>query len=165
MRVEGPLEDVTFRIIGCAMAVHNELGPGSREGIYQRALAVKMESAGLAHIEEKRVEIFLDDVMVGLLYLDHLVENSIFVEVKALRHQLTDDEVGQVITYLAATGHRVGLLINFAGNSLEYRRILPPKKLDEWKKRIRRYIWTPGSPEASRTQDVGNPLIRSKNPL
>jgi GxxExxY protein len=135
--------DVTYKIIGCAMAVHNELGPGLRESIYQRALAVKMEGAGLAHVEEYKVEVFVDGFPVGLLYLDHLVDQSIVIEVKALKHKLTDDEIGQVITYLAATGFKVGLLFNFAGKSLEYRRIYPPRKVDAWQQRIRRYTWQP----------------------
>jgi GxxExxY protein len=128
------------------MAVHNELGPGLREGIYQRALAVKMDAAGLVHEEERSVEVFVDDIPVGLLYLDHIVEESVVVEIKALKHKLTDDEIGQVIAYLAATGHPVGLLINFSGKWLEYKRILPPRKLDEWRQRVRRYVWTPPTP-------------------
>lgn len=138
-----PHSDLTFRVIGCAMSVHNRLGPGLREGHYQRALAVEMESAGLTHEPEKAVEIHLDGTRVGLLYLDHLVEGTVVVEVKALRHKLTNDEIGQVITYLAATGLQVGLLLNFGGRSLEYKRILPPQKLDDWKSRIGRYLWTP----------------------
>jgi GxxExxY protein len=135
-------DDITYRIIGAAMRVHNVLGPGLREGIYQRALSEQMRAEGLSFEEEKAVEVFLDGVRVGLLYLDHLVEDAVVVEIKALRHRLTQDEVGQVITYLAATGHKVGLLFNFAGRSLEYKRILPPRKLDDWRQRIRRYAWT-----------------------
>ncbi len=142
---EAPHQDVTYKIIGCAMTVHRELGPGLREGIYQRALAIQMSREGPSHAEEKGKEIFLDGVSVGLLYMDHIVEDSVIVEVKALRHKLTNDELGQVITYLAATGYAVGLLINFAGRSLEYRRILPPKKVADWHKHIRRYTWHPGS--------------------
>ena len=138
-----PHPDLTYRVIGCAMSVHNRLGPGLREGHYQRALSVEMESAGLTHEDEKSIEIQVDGARVGLLYLDHLVEGTVIVEVKALRHKLTNDEIGQVITYLAATGLRVGLLLNFGGRSLEYRRILPPRKLDDWKARIGRYVWTP----------------------
>jgi GxxExxY protein len=155
-----PHQEVTYRIIGCAMAVHNELGPGLREGIYQRALAVKMEQAGLAQLEEKAIEIYLDGACIGLLYLDHLVEDLVVVEIKALRHLLTNDEVGQVITYLAATGYPVGLLLNFAGKSLEYKRIFPPRKLDAWRNRIQRYIWRLAPPADAR-RAVHNPLIRS----
>jgi GxxExxY protein len=125
------------------MRVHNRLGPGLKEGIYQRALSEEMRADGLSFEEEKPIEIFVDDVSVGLLYLDHLVEDDVVVEVKALRHRLTQDEVGQVITYLAATDRQVGLLFNFAGRSLEYKRILPPRKLEEWKRRIQRYAWKP----------------------
>lgn len=125
------------------MDVHNELGPGLRERIYQRALALKMDAVGLVHDEERPVRVHLAGRRVGILYLDHLVEESIVVEVKALRHRLTDDEVGQVISYLAATGYRVGLLLNFSRKWLEYKRILPPRKIDEWKERVRRYVWNP----------------------
>lgn len=138
-----PHPDLTYRVIGCAMSVHNRLGPGLREGHYQRTLAVEMESAGLTHEDEKAIEIYLNETRGGLLYLDHLVEGTVVVEVKALRHKLTNDEIGQVITYLAATGLQVGLLLNFGGRSLEYKRILPPQKLDDWKSRIGRYVWTP----------------------
>ncbi len=138
--------DITHRIIGCAFAVHNELGPGLKEGFYQRALAVKFEQAGLSHAEERAVEVFVDGVTVGLLYLDHLVEESVVVEIKALPHKLTNDELGQVITYLGATGKEVGLLFNFGGRSLEFRRVFPSKQRDAWKHRIRRYAWRPPKP-------------------
>jgi GxxExxY protein len=89
------------------------------------------------------VQVFIDGFDVGLLYLDHLVSESVIVEVKALKHKLTNDEIGQVITYLAATGFQVGLLLNFAGKSLEYKRIYPPHKVDAWQRRVRRYTWQP----------------------
>jgi GxxExxY protein len=135
--------DVTYKIIGCAMAVHNELGPGLRERIYQRALAMKMDQAGLVHEEERPIKIDIEGHRAGILFLDHIVEQSVVVEIKALKHQLTDDEIGQVVTYLAATGHPVGLLLNFSRRWLEYKRILPPRKIDEWKQRVRRYVWKP----------------------
>ncbi len=160
-----PHQSLTYKIIGCAMSVHNELGPGLREGIYQRALAVKIEQAGLEHIEEKPVEIHIDGACVGLLYLDHLVEEAVIVEIKALRHRLTNDEIGQVITYLAATGYSVGLLFNFAGKSLEYKRIFPPRKLDAWKNRINRYVWRLAMQGRESNAWPRNLIIRSDNPL
>jgi len=143
MRIDGPLQDITYRVIGAAMAVHNALGPGLKERAYHHALSVELEKAALSYEEEKPVEIFLDDVSVGLLYMDHVVEGEVIVEEKALSHMLTEEEVAQVITYLAATGLPVGVLLNFGRQRLQYRRILRPRKLDAWQERISRYVWKP----------------------
>ena len=138
-----PVPDVTYRIIGAAMSVHNALGPGLKESAYQKALSSAMREDGLSFEEEKPVEIAVDDEQVGLLYLDHLVEGTVVVEEKALSHLLTNEEVAQTITYLAATGAQVGLLLNFGRRKLEYKRILPPRKVSDWQTRVRRYVWTP----------------------
>lgn len=144
IKVEGPHEDVTFQIIGAAMTVHNALGVGLKESVYHHALSLELEKRGLTYEEEKPVEIFHEGTAVGLLYLDHLVEGAIVVEEKALSHLLTDEETAQVITYLA-TGRRVGLLLNFGRQRLQYKRIFPPKDLTAWRARISRYVWKPGS--------------------
>jgi GxxExxY protein len=141
---DAPCSDITYKIIGAAMEVHNKLGPGHKEIVYQKALSAKMLEAGLS-FEEKAIEIFIDDVSVGLLYLDHLVEGVVVVEEKAFSHLLTDEEIAQVITYLAATGLPVGLLLNFGRKRLEFKRIFPPKKLEGWQERIKRYLWVPKS--------------------
>jgi GxxExxY protein len=114
-----------------------------------------MEAAGLSFEEEKAYEVTLDESRIGLLYLDHLVERSIVVEEKSFPHLLTNDEIGQVITYLAVSEAPLGLLLNFGRQKLEYRRILPPKKFAEWRERAARYAWQP--PEAKSDY----PLIRS----
>jgi GxxExxY protein len=136
-------DDLTYKIIGAAMRVHNKLGPGLKEAFYQRALSVEMQAAGLSFHSEYAVEIHLDEARVGLLYLDHLVNDEIVVEEKALPHMLTNEEVAQVITYLCATGKKVGLLINFGRKGLEFRRILRPKEIARWSDRIERYVWIP----------------------
>ena len=154
-----PLEDVTYRIIGAAMRVHNALGPGLKEAAYQKALSLEIEKAGLGYQPECAVEIYLDQSTVGLLYLDHLVQGEVVVEEKALSHLLTNEEIAQVITYLCATGKKIGLLLNFGRERLEYKRIFPPKKLDPWRERIRRYIWIP--PDARSVNPLDNPLTGS----
>ena len=93
--------------------------------------------------QELTYRINFDGAFVGLLYLDLLVEDSVVVELKALSHLLTNEELAQVIPYLAATGRHAGVLINFGRKRLEYRRILPPRKLDGWRDRILRYAWNP----------------------
>ena len=138
-----PLEELTYAVIGCAMRVHNQLGPGLKEAIYQRALSLELEGAGLSFDEERAREIVLDGVPIGLLYVDHLVEGHLIVEEKAFSHLLTDDEIAQVITYLCALELDVGLLINFGKRRLEYKRIFPPKDITRWRERIHRYVWNP----------------------
>ena len=104
---------------------------------------MELEEAGLSYEVERPVEIYIDDTFVGRLYLDHLVEEQVVVEEKALSHLLTQDEIAQVITYLCATCLKVGLLLNFGRRRLEYKRIFPPKIVTQWQDRIRRYVWNP----------------------
>jgi len=138
-----PYHDLCYKIIGAAMDVHNSLGPGHKESVYQQAMTKRLSEIGLSSAAEQPVEIFMDGLSVGLLYLDHLVEDAIVVEEKAFSHMLTNEEVAQLITYLAATGKPVGLLFNFGRKRLEYKRIFPPKKLKGWEDRIKRYLWKP----------------------
>ena len=134
------MEDATYRVIGCAMKVHSELGPGLKEAMYHRALSKTMEEAGLSFEEQKCVEVSFEGKRLGLLYLDYLVEESVVVEEKALSHLLTADEVAQVVTYLAATGLPVGLLLNFGRSRLQYKRILRPRNLKSWPEHAGRYL-------------------------
>jgi len=107
-------------------------------------------------VAEQPVEIHINGAAIGLLYLDHLVEDAVVVEEKALSHLLTNEEIAQVITYLCATGTKVGLLLNFGRRKLEYKRIFPPKNVDLWRERIRRYVWVP--PDARSVNPLTHPL-------
>lgn len=138
---DAPYHKLCYKIIGAAMDVHNKLGPGHKEAVYQQALSARFQEIGLSFEVEQAVEIYWEGRAIGLIYLDHLVEDAVIVEEKALAHMLTDEEVAQVIAYLAATGKPVGLLLNFGRKYLEYRRIFPPKKLEGWQGRIERYLW------------------------
>ena len=140
---DAPYHKLCYDIIGAAMFVHNKQGPGHREKLYQRSLTAKLRDIGLKVQEEVRVEIDFEGRPVGWLYLDHLVEDAVIVEDKAFSHMLTNEDIAQVITYLAATGLPVGLLFNFGRRRLEYKRIFPPKKLEGWRDRIERYLWRP----------------------
>jgi GxxExxY protein len=117
--------DLTYRIIGAAMAVHNALGLGYKEEVYERALAIELQARGIAAQRQHPVEVWHADQLAGLFYLDLYVEEQVVVEIKAFPHQLTDDEVGQLIGYLKACKAPVGLLINFGRRRLEYRRLFP----------------------------------------
>ncbi len=98
-----PHQELTYKIIGAAMQVHSRLGPGLREEHYQRALSINLGELGLMVSEEHIVDILDQGEWLGRLYLDLLVEDSVIVETKAFPHLLTNDELAQVICYLAAT--------------------------------------------------------------
>jgi GxxExxY protein len=120
---------LTYDIIGAAMAVHNALGSGYKEEVYERALAVELAQRNIPAERQFAVEVQHQGVSVALFYLDLFVGASVVVELKAFPHQLTNDEIAQVINYLKATGASVGLLFNFGRRSLEYRRIFPPRNI------------------------------------
>ncbi|MEJ2710992.1 MAG: GxxExxY protein, partial [Anaerolineales bacterium] len=106
--------------IGCDMALHRKRGSGYREQVYQRDLEIPMTEAGLAIESQKLYEIFdeLDgEQLVGYYIPDFVVEDKVIVEIKALK-ALEDSHTAQVIGYLAISGCRVGLLINFGTSSL-----------------------------------------------
>jgi GxxExxY protein len=140
-----PHQEPTYEIIGEAMRVHSPLGPGLKELHYQRDLIAELRSAGYEVEEEYFVEIWDGDTWLGRLYLDVLVNSFVVVECKSFPHMLTDEEIAQVILYLAVTGLSVGLLFNFGRRRLEYRRILPPRVLDGWQMKVGRFLWRPES--------------------
>ncbi len=117
---------LTYSIIGCAMKVHNTLGNGFQEVIYQRCLAIEMERARIDFGREVDQTIFYDGIAVGTRRADFIVDNRVVVELKALT-ELDDVHIAQIKNYVAAYGFRVGLLINFGAKSLEYRRIFNDK--------------------------------------
>ena len=157
---EYPHEDITYKVIGAAMKVHN-LGPGLKELLYHCALSTALQDVGLSFEDEVPIQVLFDDSQAGLLYLDHLVEGVVVVEEKSLPHLLTNEELSQVIVYLAATAAPVGLLINFSRRRLEYKRIFPPKKFGNWRDRAKRYAYHPSGRypfiRSSSVADSGDP--------
>lgn len=122
--------DLTYRIIGAAMRVHNRLGPGYKEEVYERDLAAELIKDGVPVETQYRVEVYDDGVLVAIFYLDLYAARTVVVEVKAFSHQLTRDELAQVINYLKATGAPVALLFNFGRRKLEYKRVFPGRAGD-----------------------------------
>lgn len=121
-----PIEDdLTYRIIGCAMKVHTMLGNGFQEIIYQRALAIEMTKANLNFVRELRMKIFYDTEEIGTRIVDFLVENSILLELKAVK-SLEDAHLAQGLNYLVAYKLDKGLLINFGAKSIEVKRLRHP---------------------------------------
>jgi len=104
------------------MQVHRTLGNGFQEVIYQRALAIELAFQSLSFIREQEMEIFYRDRQIGTRRVDFFVENKVMVEIKAVG-KLEDTHKAQAINYLEAYGLAHGLLINFGGLSLEFKRV------------------------------------------
>jgi len=133
-------DDLTYKVNGLAMQVHNELKPGHAEKFYQRRLKDLCIANGMAAEIEKRVDVIIEDKKIGYLILDLWIEESLVVECKAFSHHISVEEAGQVMTYLTATGTPVGLLYNFGRKSLEFKRIFPSKDVQDWQKFLYRSI-------------------------
>lgn len=119
-------DELTYKTIGCAMKVHNTLGPGFQEVIYQRCLAIELERAGLGFTREKEHTIFYEGIDVGTRRADFVVEDKIVVELKALIN-LEDVHIAQAKNYTVAYDFPKGLLINFGSQSLQYKLMFNPK--------------------------------------
>ena len=114
----------THRLIGLCMEIHRELGKGHDEVIYKDALVVELSRASLPFDREKKYEITYKGVLLPHHYFaDFVVWDKIIFEAKAIE-KLTDSHVKQVLNYLAASKLRVGLLVNFGADSLEWKRII-----------------------------------------
>ena len=111
---------LTDRIIGCAYAVHNALGPGFLEKVYENALRLELDEAGLAVEQQQPVPLCYRGQLVGDFYADLIVAGRVIVELKAVQNVAKEHEV-QLVNYLTATGIDDGLLINF-GSSVDVKR-------------------------------------------
>ena len=136
--VDATGNDLTYRIIGAAMAVHNAFGYGYKEEVYEKALGTELTQQNIAVVNQYPVSVDHAGQQVALFYLDLLVEGKVIVEIKAFSHQLTKDELAQVINYLKATGAPVALLFNFGRRKLEYHRIFPGSAADKSVQRLGR---------------------------
>lgn len=115
-------DELTHKIIGCAMKVHRVLGNGFQEVIYQRALAIELEKQGISYKREMEMAIFYEDIEIGTRRVDFFVEENIMVELKTLV-KIEDVHLAQAMNYCQAYGLPIGLLINFGAKSLEFKRV------------------------------------------
>lgn len=121
------LDEITYKINGCAMKVHNTLGNGFQEVIYQRCLAIELRKAGLDFVREKEQTIYYEGEDVGTRRVDFIVEGKVIVELKALIN-LEDVHLAQAKNYVVAYDFQIGLLINFGATSLQYKKVFHPVK-------------------------------------
>jgi GxxExxY protein len=112
---------LTEAIIGCAYNVHNTLGSGFLESVYEKCMALELQKLGLKVETQKTIEVRYQGQPVGHFYADLVVEDVVIVELKAVRELATAHEI-QLVNYLVATEKPVGLLLNFGETKVEVRR-------------------------------------------
>ncbi|MFN0083229.1 MAG: GxxExxY protein [Ferruginibacter sp.] len=120
-------DELTYKIIGCAMKVHNTLGNGFQEVIYQRCLAIELKKSGLNLLREVEQTVFYEGIDVGTRRADFIVENCLVIELKAMVN-LEDVHLAQAKNYLAAYNFEKGLLINFGSTNLQYKLVFNTNK-------------------------------------
>jgi GxxExxY protein len=116
-------EGLTERIIGAAIEVHRRLGPGFLESIYEKALIIELRKRDLKVESQKRLVIQYDSVEVGEHVLDLIVEDTIVIELKAIKN-IEDVHFSIVRSYLKALGQKHALILNFAKTTLEVKRVI-----------------------------------------
>ena len=126
IKEEYKYSELTSKIIKCAMTVHNTLGCGFQEVIYQRALEIEMELSGIRFQREFEMPVFYREIQIGTRRVDFLVEEVISVELKSTT-KLDDTNFAQAINYLEAYNLEIGLLINFGEPSLVFKRLTNKK--------------------------------------
>ena len=116
-------KDEVYAIIGAAMEVHSQLGPGFLEAVYQEALEIEFQSRNMPHLAQRELRVFYKGRMLNKFYIaDFSCYEGIMVEIKAQK-QLTEIDEAQILNQLKATRSRVGVLINFGSKGkLEWQR-------------------------------------------
>jgi len=113
----------TYKIIGACMTVHQELGSGFLEAVYQEALAFEFQEQGIPYRKESKIEIYYKERILQQYYIaDFICYDKVIVELKAVQ-ELGTAHVSQVLNYLNATDQQLALLVNFGQSSLQYKRL------------------------------------------
>lgn len=121
--VELLYKEQTFSVIGAAMEVHKILGPGFLEAVYQAALERELSLRGIPFDAKVKLPVTYKEVTVGIYEADMVIDSKFIVEIKAVS-KFNASHQAQAMHYLAATGHRLALLLNFGTGSLEHRRVI-----------------------------------------
>ena len=114
------IDNLTYRVIGCVYKVHNTLGPGFLEKVYENALKLELKSQGMFVRQQPKLPVYYEGTQVGLYYPDLCIDGQLVIEIKACLRLAPEHEL-KLIHYLTATGINNGLLINF-GDTVQIKR-------------------------------------------
>lgn len=116
-------KELSYRVMECAYEVHNVLGPGFPETIYEEAMVRELKRRQISHETQKRVEVSYKGEKIGEFRLDLIIENKVILELKAVG-ELSKLFEAQLYSYLKATQLKLGILINFGSRRVESRRVV-----------------------------------------
>ncbi len=116
-------KELSFRVMSAVFEVHNTLGPGFLEKVYENALLKELQLRGIEAEAQKEISVFYKGDRIGIYLADLLVNNEMIVELKSV-DRLNRLHEAQVLNYLKATGLRLGLLINFGAKRVEHKRLV-----------------------------------------
>jgi GxxExxY protein len=116
-------KDLSYKIIGLAMQVHNKLGFGFLEKVYENALMILLKREGIEAKQQTAVAVYFEGEKIGDYYADILVEDKIILELKSVE-KIVDAHRAQVLHYLKATGLQLAIILNFAKEQLESERLV-----------------------------------------
>jgi GxxExxY protein len=115
--------DLSYEIMGAIFEVHKELGPGFLESIYEKALIEELSSRGNKIETQKVIDLTYKNKKIGAHRLDLVVEDKVVVELKTVE-RFSIHHKAQLISYLRASGYKLGILVNFSKSKVEYLRVL-----------------------------------------
>lgn len=118
-----PINELTRQVIGSAMTVHRELGPGLTEDCCENALCLELAASQIGFAQQERYPVSYRDRVVGTLIPDLIVSDTVIVENKVV-DQIVGAHVAQVLTYFSVTGLHVGLILNYKYHSLQFKRVV-----------------------------------------
>ena len=123
--------ELSYAITAIAYEVHNQLGPGFSEDIYQNAIVCESEAHHIPHEQQKSIQVTYKGRVLGNYRLDLVIGGSVILEPKAVP-ALSDLHEQQLLSYLKAANLRLGILINFGGRRVAYDRIVNQRSKREW---------------------------------
>ena len=116
-------KDLSYKIIELALKVHNELGCGFLEKVYENALMILLDREGIPTKQQAPADVYFQNKVVGQYFADIIVDNKLILELKTV-DTIADIHKAQILNYLRATGIKLGLILNFAKPRLEYKRLV-----------------------------------------
>jgi GxxExxY protein len=116
-------KELSYKVVKLAFDVHNELGCGFLEKVYENALMMLLDRENIPARQQAPTDVYFQGKVIGQYFADILVDNKLILELKAV-NTITDINKAQVLNYLRATGVKLGIILNFAKPKLEYQRLV-----------------------------------------